>query len=260
MSSAVAAAKKSTCLSNFRQVGQATQMYQIDYDDTFTPVNHQPAEQPNSRNDKTWVQLLLPYVRSFAIFRCPSDESVRPRSEALFDQDLVPGDTYSQFYTASMRTNLGFNFQYLSPIVHMNGRWQATPRTGSWVRDPSSTLLYVDSVWSRNAEGNPYGGGSWLVVPPCRYENVAQGRKDTFLGRFDTGTLVFTTSNGWAGSSESPFLFGGAWPWHGERMTMARVDGSVISITPGQLGAGCDVQPNWTGTIFDSPAYLWDIN
>ncbi|MFZ4508916.1 MAG: type II secretion system protein [Fimbriimonas sp.] len=258
-SQASGAAKKATCFGNFHQVSLATMLYVGDYDDLMMPVNHQPAEVPNSRNDKTWVQLILPYMGSFAPFRCPSDRSERPRSETLFDQDLVPGDTYSQFYSASMRTNLGFNFQYLSPIVRIANHWQALPKALTSIREPARTVLFVDSVWSRDANGVPTGGGSWLVVPPCRYVEVEGVPKDTFLDRFGDGTKIFTTNRGWDPSDiSSQYQFGGAWPWHEGRMTVARVDGSVVSLTPTQLAQGCDVRPEWSGRIESSAAYLWD--
>ena len=102
-------AYKANCLSNFKQIQLATVLYVTDWDDRMMPVNHQPSAPANSQNDRTWVQLTLPYAESFRIFNCPSDYGVRPPAETTFDQDLVPGDTYSKYYSASQRVNAGYN-------------------------------------------------------------------------------------------------------------------------------------------------------
>jgi prepilin-type N-terminal cleavage/methylation domain-containing protein len=91
------AAFRASCQSNLHQIWSGTTLYVTDYDDRFMPINYQPATTPTSRNDRTWVQMVLPYLQSFDVFRCPADYSVRPTAEATFDQDLVPGDTDSQY-------------------------------------------------------------------------------------------------------------------------------------------------------------------
>lgn len=249
---------KVVCISNFKQITEATMLYGGDYDDRFVLVNHQPAEEPNSRNDRTWVQLILPYVRSFNVFFCPSDTSIRPRLEATFDDDLVPGDIYSQYYTASLRTNAGYNYQYLAPIVRVRNQWTAQPRSFSAISSPSRTLMYVDSVWQLRG-GRPYGGGQWLVVPPCRFETVHGENLDSFTSRPSTEAgSVFTTSVGWEMHDLSSQRYGGAWPWHEQRMNVARTDGSVKSSPLASLIAGCDAQANWQGQITDRGNYIWD--
>jgi prepilin-type N-terminal cleavage/methylation domain-containing protein len=254
------AANKTTCLMNMRQTQQAFSLYFTDYDDRFVPVNHQPAGEPNSRNDRTWVQLTLPYIRSFSVFKCPGDYSVRPSPETTFDQDLVPGDTYTQYYTASLHVDLGYNFLYLSPIVADQTGNHAETRMVTSVGDPTKTIMLVDSVWSRNSEGMPTGGGSWLVTPPCRYVLGSGGRRlDTFLPGDSNHSIVITGNiRGWDPNPKSPLLYGNAWPWHSGRMNVIRVDGSARSVAPGQLSSGCDLRSNWGGYIKDRDSYIWD--
>lgn len=252
------AANRAVCQSNLHQLTLGAQLYSDDYDDRFMLVNHQPAEDANSRNDRTWVQLVLPYVRTFGLFHCPSDQVDRPKPEATFDQDLIPGDTYSQYYTASLHTDYGYNYQNLAPIVgEQNGvtAWTSKPKAHSDVRTPSTTLMFVDSVWGRNASGNPEGGGNWLVVPPCRFYTT---HVDSFTGSVGDKVPVFTTSVGWSVEASASDVYGNAWPWHGDHMNVAFVDGSVKSLTPNSLEAGCNVAPSWAGAIGDPGAYLWD--
>lgn len=251
-------ARRATCMSNFRQGQLGTALYVGDYDDRIVPVNHHPAGFSNSRNDRTWVQLLLPYADTFSIFRCPSDPGFRGEVSAVFDQDLVAGDAISQYYTASTRTNLGFNFLYLSPIAKAGNEFVSMPRTLTEFSEPSRTLLFVDSAWAVDANGRPTGGGNWLVVPPCRYEVRGNTVLDTFGLNDADLPYEFVRSRGWTKDGPSDLPYGGAWPWHRDRLTVVRLDGSVAAIRIDQLAAGCNLQDNWQGTIENGNAYNWD--
>ena len=258
-SSARESSKRTTCMSNFREVSLSTHLYMNDYEDNFMPVNHEHGAVATSRNDRTWVQLVLPYVRNFGMFYCPSDTSDRPRPEATFDEDLVPGDTDTQYYTASQRVNMGYNYQYLAPIIRQGGEWSTSPRSSTSLASPSNTILFADSVWARRADGTPTGGGSWLVVPPCRYSRSATGAVlDSFTGALRGGE-VYTNAIGWRLEDDgSPLIYGGAWPWHTGRVNISYVDGSARSQTIGELSAGCDLKDHWKGFINDTNVYAWD--
>jgi hypothetical protein len=254
----VETAKAASCASNFHQAGLATMLYTADYEDRFMPVSAQLDIASNSRTDRTWVQVVLPYTRNFKVFHCPANPTSVQADESMFDQDLVPGDTYSEFYTASLHVNTGYNYQYLAPILLENGRWQSHPRTDNDVREPSRTLLFVDSKWPLPSVDTG-SGGSWLVVPPCRYASQPDGQLlDTFLGG-QKAEAAFVLTTGWSLNGNSTEQYGGAWPWHIGRMTIAHVDGSVRSMSPKELSVGCDVQADFSGPISNPDAYLWDI-
>jgi len=257
--SAREAAYKTTCLANFKNLHFASSMYTADWDDRMMPVNHQPSAPANSSNDRTWVQLTLPYSTQFSIYNCPSDFGERPPAETTFDQDLVPGDTYSKYYSASLRVNAGYNYAYLAPVYRDRaGNWLAQPRTMSQVGAPSSTLLFVDSVWGRTESGQPFGGGSWLVVPPCRFEVRNGHRRDSFS--IGAGNFLYTPNEGWEFDKDSAFVYGSAWPWHMGKVNIIRLDGSMKSISAEQLTTGCDARENWQGSIQDPSRYMWDLD
>ncbi len=84
-----AAAKKSACISNLRQVGQAMLLYIEDYDDVFPHAvdaadKYRPeiwsgfpdfmAQIPNM---PMMHEALQPYVRNYQIFECPSDSGTQ---------------------------------------------------------------------------------------------------------------------------------------------------------------------------------------
>jgi prepilin-type processing-associated H-X9-DG protein len=257
---AKAAAQRTVCASNMHQIALAVNMYADDYDSYFMLTSEHPGPDANSRNDRTWVQLVLPYTRSFSIFHCPGDYSTKPKAESTFDQDLVPGDTDSRYYTASMHTNYGFNYQYLSPIVQGRTEWMPMPKPTSGIKQPSSTVMIIDSVWTRLEDGSPFGGGNYLVTPPCRYRTTRDGSRMDSFNQYTFGDVkVFTTSLGWDTSNGNSASFhGNAWPWHNGRMNLGMVDGSVRSMSPEQLSDGCDLEEEWRGSITDVDSYLWD--
>lgn len=246
------ASRATVCAANFHQVGLASLMYSSDYDDKFMPIGDLPDRVRDLDAAHSWVQILLPYSsKSFSIFHCPADQT-GPIDLSTFDQDLVPGDSDAEFYLASLHVNTGFNYQYLSPLLFLDGQWQADPRSDADVRDPSRAILFVDSKWSLK-QSDTTDGGSWLVVPPCRYEESSSGAKiDTFLA--GTGAQrAFVLDAPWFGNDH----FGAAWPWHMGRMTVAHVDGSVVSLSPAELRTGCGSDGRYSNQIADSKLYSW---
>lgn len=248
-------AYKTVCIQNFQSALLATSLYSTEYDDMAVLANYKSTSPRTSQNDRTWVQLLLPYTKDFRLFRCPGDYANRPRPEATFDQDLVPGDTLSQYYSASLRSNIGYNFMYLAPSVRQdNNAYGPKPRSLNQASNPSRTLIFADSVWERDSNGNPRGGGSYVVVPPCRYldttsDTFKQGAEEVFTAGF----------NGWDTRNLTGPKYGNAWPWHNGRVNIGRLDGGAQAIHVRSLAAGCDGLDAWQGRIRDSEAYMWDL-
>lgn len=258
-----ASARQAVCINNFRQASLASGLYNGDYDDYYAPSSYSPVENATSTLDRTWVQALMPYTRDFPVFRCPADFTARPDLDATFDEDLVPGDAYSRYYQASKRSNIGYNYIYFSPVVRRGSApFHPIARVGSQVANPSSTIVFVDSVWEVDEEGRPSGGGSYLVLPPCRYVGRGPGRRDTFRLNGFGDDDIFRPQDYWKTQTRMyPLSYGGAWPWHSQRMTVSFADGRVRSYGISQLLKGCDAQDDWaTGSIFDPSAYEWDLD
>ncbi len=258
--SAIEAAKRTACLSNFRQIGAAINIYASDYDDTVPPVNYKSVEVATAENDRSWVQTLLPYVGSFQVFICPSDSG--RHSMPSFADGSAGGDPAVKYYSASLRSNLGYNYLYFSPLFELDENdWRPFPIKFSRVANPSGTLMFIDSVWDRTEEGFPYGGGSWAVTPPCRYAASEKGNFDTF--DFIPGIRSYFGFDpvGWQPSSSASWLiYGGAWPWHNKRFNMMFADGRAKSVALPELIAGCDFGPEWQGTITNLQDYIWDLD
>ena len=77
-------AKASVCQSNFKQVMMSSLLYITDYDDRYALSRYTHRLDATSANDKTWVQLILPYGHDFRVYRCPSDYTRGATSQAVF--------------------------------------------------------------------------------------------------------------------------------------------------------------------------------
>ncbi|RYG71422.1 DUF1559 domain-containing protein [bacterium] len=62
-------ARRTSCLSNIKNVGLGFQMYTQDYDERY------PASPNNSAQGVPWPLVIQPYVKNIQFFRCPSDKS-----------------------------------------------------------------------------------------------------------------------------------------------------------------------------------------
>jgi prepilin-type N-terminal cleavage/methylation domain-containing protein/prepilin-type processing-associated H-X9-DG protein len=66
-------ARSISCLSNFKQLGTAFQMYLQDYDEKVLPrYNACPSTGPVNSSQKLWTDTIQPYVKNNQIFICPS--------------------------------------------------------------------------------------------------------------------------------------------------------------------------------------------
>ena len=246
-------AQASSCMSNFKQAGQAALVYAQDYEDRLMPANYQPGRGPDAVQDRVWPQILLPYLGgSFKTFDCPSEPS--PMSfGGSFDPDLIPGDYTARYYDAALHSDLGYNAYYLAPVVRRGEVWESHPRSMSEVA--ARTLLFVES--------RAQGGGSYLVAPPCRYIADHNLYTDTFLGNGPQPSIdpkaVYTPIEGWdVSGQQSAYPNGGAGARHGNRLNVARIDGGAgRPMTLKALTAGCIVRTRWQGSIIDPSANPW---
>jgi len=112
-------AKAANCISNLKQIGVATLMYQEDYEQKLLPYANQIT--------RVWyTKLLDPYNKSHEAFTCPSD--VLDRSRLADTPNYYP-------------TTYGLNW-------YINSAISATyaARNTSFVKDPTGTVMLVDAA------------------------------------------------------------------------------------------------------------------
>ena len=248
------AAQTTSCLSNFRNVTRAAGAYMADYDEGLMPLNHQPGG-GDPMTDQLWPQLLALYTGGFGVFDCPAERSAM-RFGGVFDPDLGTGDYNARYYNASLREDLGYNGYYLAPVIRVGDEWVARPLNSAAVPEPSGTLLFVESRMRDQ--------GSYLVAPPCRYF-VDHGRwKDTFQSEVVRASWsqpdpVHTPIVGWGLGAEAPddYPYGGVGTRHGERLNVARLDGSARTVPLAALETGCRTRAGWLGSYTDLSKNPW---
>ena len=82
------AAKKTSCLSNVKNIATAIYLYAGDSDDTpcqtsWESTNTTQPFNPAGKYQIHWTYLMQPYIKSFDIFVCPSDANpVTPKFPA----------------------------------------------------------------------------------------------------------------------------------------------------------------------------------
>lgn len=146
-------ARRTSCVSNVKQLGVAMQMYVQDFDNSFPPRLPNPVAGPPypckpCRSDmgapSTWINLAQPYVKSRQLFVCPSDTGV-PASLAAdpFNSASPRPATMANFYGSSYCINV---------VV-------TRVRSESAIPYPSETYLGAEIFPWHSSEGPTYFSG-----------------------------------------------------------------------------------------------------
>jgi general secretion pathway protein G len=136
------AAKKSTCISNLRQVGQAMLIYMQDHDDLFPHCvdaadKYKPeiwSDFPEFMAQITYMpmmhQALQPYVKNYGVFECPSDNGTQ----------VLDTHPYLDFVTApTMFKTFGLSYMYRTEITFRQF-------SQSSLRDPAAVNVLFDGA------------------------------------------------------------------------------------------------------------------
>ena len=236
-------ARQTACMSNMKQLGLATIQYVQDYDEFY--YSHRLKNDPNplctaqggpdtcaatgtgaqitgdATNRTSWAQLLQPYLKSYAVFLCPSNPTgwvgVDPIAEECGGQDASSGNNSGcggRSYGAE--NSYGHNDMFMSPAGNPTSFGTLLPIASSQVQRPSSTALIMDAEYYgvapdlQNQSGylktyggqyNPAGDLAWMgnqSNPAGQYENywknIGNGKwgydlntSGTWLGTGSTG-------------------------------------------------------------------------
>jgi prepilin-type N-terminal cleavage/methylation domain-containing protein len=226
-------AKKTTCLSNLKQIGLATTLYAGDYDDRF-PVLW-PKIDPVNGGTTNWVPTdlqVIPYMKTDGLWSCPSDSVAR--------SDVSRYRFWDGAYRAK---RLRRSYAYVGAIhtVEANGEdpnsglafrpdWRGNDyraRTVSDLSDPSATIAWVEQwpVGLPDSYVGAYDGSGFILCdtwklagrntgssapsdqgpPACRN----QYRSQPTPGHFSKGNVIFAdgsaTSITWHKARASDF-------------------------------------------------------
>jgi prepilin-type N-terminal cleavage/methylation domain-containing protein len=139
---AKAAAKKTACLSNGKQIGIGLYLYLNDNDDTLPMANYPnaPGNTPSSFSylsggaggfvAQNWADIIQPYVKNYNVFKCPEDNSGPLKNGAT----VVPG----------LPLSYALNFYFFRTPLGFFGSVSGGPLTA--VTQPSGRIFVVESA------------------------------------------------------------------------------------------------------------------
>lgn len=153
-------ARRSSCVSNMKQLGLGVSMYAQDNDGRYPMASN--ADVPSS--GRRWPDYIFPYVKNAQIFICPSaaPTDVTGRGQ-LWAATTGPTGQYFGY---------GYNYQYLGNsrlggVSNPNTSFPFTA-TDSLVTAPTQTVAIADT----NGVGTSGGTGTYVVDPPQPVRNA----------------------------------------------------------------------------------------
>lgn len=129
-------ARQVSCLSNVRQISLGFMQYFQDYDEQFPQLG--------KKGSIPWVASLQPYMKSYAILRCPNDNSIN------WDEPIAPS-------TAKRFTSYSLN-GYLPPENSTDVHGGNFPNIAS-IEMPASVIFLAETPDNRT--GNYFHAHSW---------------------------------------------------------------------------------------------------
>lgn len=235
-------ARQTSCLSNFKQVALAHLMYVQDFDETFAPFMWGPGDGGFSYDWATcftWPQMVVPYVKNWPIFRCPSDAYAKD-SQSLVNMGYPANATGRQRdYAVGLNTDLGYNYMHLAPMK--GSAAQSQGKGIGALAKAANTYMFLDSVWDYAGCDVPKGGGNWFVEAPSYWYSTSEW----WFGGWDIDDC-----NSW-------LHYGGTFPRHSNAANVAFTDGHVKVQRVGDMLQG--VNPR-TYEVTDRAAFHWSAD
>jgi prepilin-type N-terminal cleavage/methylation domain-containing protein/prepilin-type processing-associated H-X9-DG protein len=256
------AAKKTSSLSNIKQIGLAEIMYQNDYDDNFVldTQKSNDADCPNAGNYCVdglssptffWPNLLIPYIKTLQLYVDPGTGD---------PQGIFGSGPNSWAGNWNFFTEYGYNYQFLSP-------WDLC--THSLSENESTAVKPSDTVMFTTAAGFGVGGAQYQGTDYSQAN--APGTLHWIFPAPDACVVVgaIVGESNW--SMNNPTNIGTLTadvralnPYNGANVLW--VDGHAKSQTAGALAAGTDfgtatyTNANYGAIITDFTKYLWSLD
>jgi len=254
------AAKKTSCLSNTKQINLASLMYAGDADDTLvmgwngSDVIRRDVDNSVYRTWFPWTAAIQPYMKNLDILLCPDNDN-------SFIKALNP------IARTKIYAPYGYNYGYLGNFAgndpNGNGNYLWTPISATAVNRPANTVAFVENVGVNYATADhafvwaqPIGP---IVEPPDAYLSdhvffcAGWGTGDTLTQYYD-----FPGYGGVSFRHGSKYK-AGVMPDGGANSTF--VDGHAKFYKAGALADGTNFSPTQSGTqVYQvTPSkFVWD--
>ena len=151
-------ARAASCLSNMKQLGLAEMQYMQDFDGAIHELAKGGFYNAAATENMTWAGILFPYVKSRAIFTCPSNRGSAPNpadNRTEVDWTWTPAGRSS--YTIAMNSGLGYYWNWYEMRAIPD---DPRPVDDTIIKYPSSTVIFADGFDLWIGAGNP--SGYWI--------------------------------------------------------------------------------------------------
>jgi prepilin-type N-terminal cleavage/methylation domain-containing protein/prepilin-type processing-associated H-X9-DG protein len=136
-------ARRASCQSNLKQIGLAVMQYTQDYDEQY-PVAR--LNGPSTGTRLMWVASTMPYMKSYQLYKCPSDANDTPNvSNWWLPAGVAP-------FRSSYGYNINFGYENVPPQVSL-----------ARVQSPATTVMATDAGMHRAGFSN--NPAAWTDQP-----------------------------------------------------------------------------------------------
>lgn len=233
-------ARQSSCASNMKQLSLAVIQYSQDYDASF------PTGLQDGWYAQSWAYNVQPYIKSVAVFRCPSDFGADQPIKSGTDDFSWAGPRMSYVANGYIKWN-GVDSNQNYGIMTMSQSWVKDfgVQTDANVKRPSDTIMLAEraSVYPTNAT-TP--GSDYLWGPGCMITNNT-GWDYVAPQALPDGSRTATT-NPYDPAGKN----GGVTPIHSGFGNFAFADGHVKAMKPEQTNPQTGTQAQ------KDSANMWD--
>src|SRR4051812_42174668 len=189
---AKAAAKKTACLSNYKQIGLGLYMYLTDSDDALPMANY-----PNPGTGYTgpytefawndgpgvsqplWADLIQPYTKNKDIFSCPADKVVIKKPSGQIFADNVP------------RLSYALNYYFFRPPGGQPSQFNVGGGSITSIPNPAAKIFIAETG------PNPANGVIPEIVRPDRYWGLERHQNGGNYVYADTHAHFHTMPQWW---------------------------------------------------------------
>ena len=148
-------ARQASCLSNMKQVGTAFTMYLSDFDSVYPTCDNDKAkisgrppdpETPdaNGPEERDWHIVTQPYIKNFAVMRCPSDVSKAPADPK--NPNLVAKE-----YISSYTVNGWAEYELKENAVLQPAQWVLLGERNNVALGPKTWWMFYWWTWQTAA-------------------------------------------------------------------------------------------------------------
>lgn len=139
-------ARQASCLANIKQIGLGMLMYMDDYDQTYPAANYPLDSTGNLKGHNLgWANELYPYIKSYAMFKCPSAPNGLKAQAVIgpcdYTYNYVLGSDNSAAHFTYGQPNNGYTYYRFTSW----GPGQGSPLSESMVEKPSTTACFWES-------------------------------------------------------------------------------------------------------------------